>query len=47
MSLFKPWHGENDAEWQAPELDLGGGRVIVLDATDPFAVDDCPVDPGD
>jgi hypothetical protein len=41
------WHGENDAEWQAPELDLGDGRVLVLDGTNPFPVDDCPVYSGD
>jgi len=29
------WAGPEPA-WQAPELDLGDGRVLVLDAGDPF-----------
>ena len=36
------WCGE-EAVWEAPELDFGDGRVLVLDAGDPFPVDDLPV----
>ena len=36
------WMGE-PLEAEAPERDFGDGRVLVLDATDPFPVDDCPV----
>jgi hypothetical protein len=27
---------EADSAWEAPELDLGDGRRLVLDAPDPF-----------
>ena len=37
------WMEDEPPMWEAPELDLGDGRVIVLDATDPFPADDCPV----
>ena len=37
------WHGENDAEWQVPELPLDEGRTLVLDADDPFPTDKWPV----
>lgn len=36
------WIGE-ETMWEAPELDFGDGRVLVLDAGDPFPVDDLPV----
>ena len=36
------WIGE-EAVWEAPELDFGDGRVLVLDVGDPFPVDDLPV----
>ena len=36
------WCGE-EAVWEAPELDFGDGRVLVLDVGDPFPVDDLPV----
>ena len=36
------WSGEEPA-WAAPELDFGDGRVLVLDASDPFPADDLPV----
>ena len=37
------WWKDESPAWEAPELDFGDGRVLVLDATDPFPVDDCPV----
>jgi hypothetical protein len=36
------WIGDEPI-WSAPELDFGDGRVLVLDAGDPFPVDDLPV----
>ena len=34
------WSGAEDEEaWQAPELPLGDGRVLVLDADDPVHAD--------
>ncbi|MDF1852921.1 MAG: transposase [Verrucomicrobiales bacterium] len=36
------WRGE-EAAWQAPELPLDDGRVLVLDADDPFPADEWPV----
>ena len=37
------WRGLGDSEWQAPELPLDDGQVLVLDADDPFPADDWPV----
>jgi len=36
------WRGE-EAAWQAPELPLDDGRVLVLDADDPYPADEWPV----
>ena len=36
------WRGEV-AAWQAPELPLDDGQVLVIDADDPFPADDWPV----
>ncbi len=36
------WRGD-DLEWQAPELPLDDGQVLVLDAEDPFPADEWPV----
>jgi hypothetical protein len=37
------WRGAGDCEWQAPELPLDDGQVLVLDAEDPFPADEWPV----
>jgi len=37
------WRGEDEAEWQAPELPLDDGQVLVLDAGDPFPAEEWPV----
>ena len=37
------WWIDESPTWEAPELDFGDGRVLVLDATEPLPVDDCPV----
>ena len=37
------WWMDTPTTSEAAELDSGDGRVLVLDATDPFPVDDCPV----
>jgi hypothetical protein len=34
---------EIDPAWAAPELDLGDGRRLVLDAPDPFPEAECSV----
>jgi len=31
------------AAWQAPELPLDDGQVLVIDGNDPFPADDWPV----
>jgi len=36
------WRGD-DLEWQAPELPLDDGQVLVLDAEVPFPADEWPV----
>ena len=36
------WWMDELPTWEAPELDLGDGRVLVLDATDPSPADYCP-----
>jgi hypothetical protein len=37
------WRSHSDLEWQAPELPLDDGQVLVLDAEDPFPADEWPV----
>jgi hypothetical protein len=37
------WRSHGDLEWQAPELPLDDGQVLVLDAEDPFPADEWPV----
>jgi hypothetical protein len=37
------WRSHGDLEWQAPELPLDDGQVVVLDAEDPFPVHEWPV----
>ncbi len=36
------WIGD-ESVWAAPELDFGDGRTLVLDAGDPFPMDNLPV----
>ena len=37
------WRGADQAGWQAPELPLDDGQVLVLDGADPFPADEWPV----
>jgi len=37
------WRSHSDLEWQAPELPLDDGQVLILDAEDPFPADEWPV----
>ena len=37
------WWCVEEPVWSAPEFDFGDGRVRVLDAGDPFPMDDLPV----
>jgi len=37
------WHGESDAEWQAPERPLDDGLALGPEADDLFPADEWPV----
>ncbi|MCC6884195.1 MAG: hypothetical protein IT576_18690 [Verrucomicrobiales bacterium] len=37
------WWIGGESVWAAPELDFGDGGVLVLDAGNPFPMDDLPV----
>jgi len=41
------YRGIDEPAWEAPELDLGDGTVLVLDAGDPFPPDEWPGFPED
>jgi hypothetical protein len=36
------WWPREEAAWEAPELPLDDGQVLVLDAEDPFPADEWP-----